>query len=60
MWRIYRAAGRSWPRLSPDDVIDYMVMEAVALKAQAEDDELAKSREKKQWQGDFSELDKFR
>jgi hypothetical protein len=37
MWRVHKAAGREWPTLCEDDVIDYMVMEAVFMKVQAED-----------------------
>jgi hypothetical protein len=38
MFRVYKEAGRPWPVLCPeDDVIDYMVMEAVSLKVRKED-----------------------
>lgn len=38
MWRVYKAAGRPWPEIVPDDpVLDYYVMEAVYLKVQQED-----------------------
>lgn len=51
MWRVCKAAGRPWPVLCPeDDVIDYMVMEAVALKIQKEDEKAKKDAERKQWQ----------
>ena len=33
LWRACKAAGRPWPVLCPeDDVVDFMVMEAVYLK----------------------------
>ena len=60
MWRVYRAAGRPWPKLSDDDVIDYMVMEAVALKAQQEDRNAEKQRQRDEFKKDFSSLDHLR
>ena len=50
MWRVYKAAGRPWPTLSADDVIDYMVMEAVALRVFAADEKAQKDAERKRWQ----------
>jgi hypothetical protein len=45
-------------------VIDYMVMEAVAVKVSREDEKRAKEEEaaakKKEWKKDKSELEKFR
>ncbi len=50
MWRVCKEAGRSWPVLVPDDdVLDYMVMEAVCLKAREEDKKDEKAREIAQW-----------
>ena len=53
MWRVYKEAGRPWPVLSDDDVLDYMVMEAVALKVQSEnrqaEEEAAKQEEIREW-----------
>jgi len=43
MWRVCREAGRPWPILDDDPVVDYMVMEAVALRVQREDDARAKA-----------------
>lgn len=60
MWRTHKAAGRPWPKLSDDDVLDYMVMEAVALKANKEDREREKEQEKKKFKKDFSGLDQYR
>lgn len=54
MWRVCKAAGRPWPRLSEDDVIDYMVMEAVCLRVQREDEKHRKEAEKQ------SEMDQWR
>ncbi len=47
-----------------DDVIDYMVMEAVALKVNREDEQRSKEAEealkRKGWKADKTELEKFR
>ena len=49
MWRVCKSAGRSWPVLSDDPVIDYMVMEAVFLKVQKEDEKARKDAERAAW-----------
>jgi hypothetical protein len=38
MWRVHKDAGRPWPKFSDDPVVDYMVMEAVYLRVQKEDE----------------------
>jgi hypothetical protein len=64
LWRTCKEAGRPFPKVSEDDVIDFMVMEAVAVKVNKEDQEAQKKREKEEWkkrakEGN-TELDKFR
>jgi hypothetical protein len=49
MWRVHRDAGRPWPTISDDPVIDYMVMEAVALRVREEDRAAEKKRERDEW-----------
>jgi hypothetical protein len=49
MWRICKEASRPWPVLSEDPVIDYMIMEAVALRVHAEDEKERKNRERQEW-----------
>lgn len=49
MWRVCKEAGRPWPVLCDDDVIDYMVMEAVALKVRKEEEKDRKAAEQKAW-----------
>ena len=61
MWRVCKEAGRPWPVICPDDsVLDYMVMEAVALKVRKQDKEAEKQVErsnfKKQKQQELKEL----
>lgn len=60
MWRVYRAANRPWPVLSADPVIDYMVMEAVAIKAKHEEDHAEQQKARKDFKSDFSSLDQYR
>jgi hypothetical protein len=65
MWRVYKAGGRPWPVICPeDDVLDYMVMEAVSIKAAMEDkkrqEEEKAEAERKEYKSDFSELERYR
>lgn len=47
MWRVYKEAGRPWPIVcAEDDVIDYMVMEAVAIKAAKREEKDRKEAER--------------
>lgn len=45
MWRVCKEANRPWPVFSADDVTDYLIMEAVAVKAAKEDEEARKNAE---------------
>lgn len=49
MWRVCKEAGRSWPVICADPVLDYMVMEAVMLKVRKQDEEAHKVEERKAW-----------
>lgn len=60
MWRVCKEAGRPWPTLSEDSVIDYMVMEAVALKVAEADKQEEKAKAVSEWKSDLSELEQFR
>lgn len=55
MWRVYKEAGRPWPRLSDDDVLDYMVMEAVAMKIQQQEAQQRKEQEAAQRKAEMME-----
>ena len=55
MWRVCREAGRPWPVLSDDDVIDYMVMEAVALRAKKQEENERKAAERERWKQEQQE-----
>lgn len=47
MWRICREANRPWPVICEEDpVVDYMVMEAVALKVRKLDEDARKEAER--------------
>lgn len=60
MWRAHKAAGRPWPTLSDDDVLDYMIMEAVAMKVRKEDAEAEKKAEREAFKQDKSKLNQYR
>ncbi len=65
LWRVHKAAGRPWPVICPeDDVIDYMVMEAVAIKVRIADDKEAKEAERdaarQKFKKDSSALNEYR
>lgn len=48
MWRVCKEGGRSWPVICAEDpVIDYMVMEAVALRVFHADEKARKDSERK-------------
>ncbi len=52
---MHKEAGRPWPVICPeDDVIDYMVMEAVAIRVQQADEQARKDEERKQWKKESS------
>lgn len=60
IWQVNKAAGRPLPTFSDDDVIDYMVMEAIALKVAKKEKEEAKKREIEDWKKDKSSLNEHR
>ena len=61
LWRVHKDAGRPWPIIcEEDDVIDYMVMEAVAIRVRREDEKAEKARKRKEWQRESGSLDQFR
>lgn len=60
IWRVAKAAGRPWPVLCEDDVIDYMVMEAIAVKSAKDDEKAQEQAEKKDWKKDKEGLDNLR
>lgn len=60
LWRVTNAAGRPWPVLDDDDVVDFMIMEAVALKINKQDKQAEDRATKKAWMKDKEGLDKLR
>lgn len=64
MWRIYKESNRPWPVICEDDVVDFMIMEAVAVRSKIEQDEAekeqARMKEVKDWKKDKSGLDNLR
>lgn len=57
LWRVSKESGRPFPRLSEDDVIDFMITEAVALKVDREDQKAEKKHERDEWKKDASGLE---
>jgi hypothetical protein len=54
---VHKEAGRPWPVVCPeDDVIDYMVMEAVAIRVRREEEKAAKRAEREQFKKNRSHL----
>jgi hypothetical protein len=49
MWRVLTKANRPFPTISDDDVVDYLIIEAVATKVAREDEEAMKAQEKQDW-----------
>lgn len=60
LWRVCKEAGRPFPNLDEDDVIDFMITEAVALKVDKEDAAAQKKEETKNWKKDKEGLDNLR
>jgi hypothetical protein len=56
MWRVYRAAGREWPVLSPDEVIDFKIAEAVYLKVQKEEADAQNKQMREDWKKKTEDL----
>lgn len=57
MWRVYKQAGKPFPKLDSDDVVDYLITEALATKSAKEDTEARKQAEVARWREDHSELE---
>lgn len=60
LWRACKEAGRSWPVLDDDEVIDFQIMEAVALKVNREDKKEAQKRKGEEFKHDEEGLEKLR
>lgn len=60
LWHVCKEAGRPWPQLDDDDVIDFMVMEAVAITAAKEAKKQEENQERQSWKKDKGGLDKLR
>lgn len=59
MWRVSSAANRPFPQVSDDDVLDFMVTEAVAVKVTAIDRKAEEERRRKEWRGKRDHLKKY-
>lgn len=52
---MYREAGRPIPPLHDDPVIDYMIIEAIAIKIRKEDKAAEKQQTRRNWQHERSD-----
>lgn len=53
IFRVYKESGRPFPQVSDDEVVDFMVMEALTYKAVEEDAEAQKKAERDQWKAEI-------
>lgn len=60
LWRVSKQAGRSFPILDDDEVIDFMIAEAIAIKVDKEDSDAAKKQEREEWKRESSGLEKLK
>lgn len=56
LWRATKEAGRPFPRLDSDDVIDYLIVEALAAKAAKEEEKMRQDAKIAEWKKDKSKL----
>jgi len=59
MWMTMKEAGRPWPVICEDDVVDYQIMEAVFIKVKNEELKAAKKAEREAWKEDLDELREY-
>lgn len=59
LWQVHKAAGRPWPVLDEDPVIDFKIMEAIAVKINVEEEKAHKKAERDNWKKDLAELEQF-
>lgn len=60
MWRAHKESGRPWPIMDEDEVVDYLILEAVASKAAQEEIEHHEAVKKDNWKKDTTNLDQYR
>lgn len=60
LWTVCKEAGRGWPELDTDDVIDFMVMEAVAVKVAKEREKAEQNKKADEFKHDKAGLDRLR
>lgn len=56
LWRATKAAGRPFPQLDDDEVVDYLIVEALATKDATEQEEMRKKAKLDAWKKDKSGL----
>lgn len=56
MLRVFKESGRPLPKFSDDDVIDYMVIEALVVKEGKEIENAEKARKRAEWKSNRDHL----
>lgn len=60
MWRVHKASGRPFPALDSDEVIDYLIIEALSARSAKEEAAAAKNTEVEDWKKNTEELEQYR
>jgi hypothetical protein len=60
IWTTCKEAGRPFPVLDEDDVIDFQIAEAVVVKVAKEREEQQKKQERKEWRKDQEGIDRLK
>lgn len=60
LWRTSKEAGRPFPVLDEDDVIDFMIVEAISARVNKEELDLQKKKKVADWKHDKEGLDNLR
>ena len=56
VWRVCKETGREFPRLTDDDALDFMIVEALAMKAQVLEQEQQEQMNRKDFRGSHKGL----
>lgn len=56
IWRASKSANRPFPSLDDDEVVDYLILEALATKAATEEKDAQKKAKIEAWKKDKSQL----
>ncbi len=60
MWQVCKEAGRPFPTMDSDDVIDFQIIEAIAIKVAKEEEKAAKKAKAAEWKKDREGIDRLK